>query len=168
MIFKSAEDCGFKITKPGGLFSKMTREGVSASLGRWITDGRIGLDLGGERERWQPEQWRSRRGTMAGGKEVTDARGLGATGHGSTNRGHRGREGVRANSPRPRERPEDAAEVEVAMAGGGKVDGARGLGARGHEMRNKRHGEKEGSKGVSPREKTEAEAARGRRTTRRF
>ena len=42
------------------------------------------------------------------------------------NREHRGREGVRANSPRPRERPEDAAEAVVAMAGGGKVPGARG------------------------------------------
>jgi hypothetical protein len=28
------EDCGFKITKVGGLFSKKTREGVSANQGR--------------------------------------------------------------------------------------------------------------------------------------
>ena len=55
---------------------------------------------------------------MAGGKEVTGASGLGATGHGSMNRGHQGREGVRANSPRPRERPEEAVGGVVAMASG--------------------------------------------------
>ena len=110
-------------------------------------DGWLRID-GRERER-RPAAGtvRPRRGTMAGGKEVTGACGLGSTGHGSKNRGHRGREGVRTNLPRPRTGLEDAAEAEVAMAGGGKVDGARGLGARGHETRNKRHGEKEGSKG---------------------
>ena len=73
---------------------------------------------------------------MASGEELAGALGTGATGHGSMNRGHRGREGVHVNSPRPRERPKDAAEVVVAMAGGGKVDGAHVLGARGHETRN--------------------------------
>ena len=87
---------------------------------------------------------------MADGKEVTGERVTWPTGLGLHIRQHRGREGVRANSSRPRERPEDTAEAEVAMAGGGKVDGARELGARGHETRNKRHGEKEGSKGISP------------------
>ena len=63
---------------------------------------------------------------MAGGEELVGARGSRPIGHGSTNRGHRGRDGVHVNSPRPRERPEDAAEAVVAMAGGGKVPGARG------------------------------------------
>ena len=70
---------------------------------------------------------------MAGDKELAGALGSGSTGHGSMNRGHQGREGVRANSPRPRERPEDAAEAVVAMTDGEKVDGARRLGPRGHE-----------------------------------
>ena len=73
---------------------------------------------------------------MAGGEELTGTLGTGAMGHGSMNRGHRGREGVHANSPRPRERPENAAEAVVAMAGDAEVDGAHGLGARGHETRN--------------------------------
>ena len=70
---------------------------------------------------------------MAGGKEVTGERVTWPTGLGLRIREHRGREGVRANSSRPREQPEDMAKAKVAMAGGGKVDGARGLGARGHE-----------------------------------
>ena len=63
---------------------------------------------------------------MAGGKEVTGERVTWPTGLGLRIREHQGREGVRANSSRPRERPEDAAEAEVAMAGGGKVPDARG------------------------------------------
>jgi len=51
----------------------------------------------------RPEQWRPWRGSMAGGEELAGALGTGATGHGSTNQGHRGREGVQANSPRLRE-----------------------------------------------------------------
>ena len=77
-----------------------------------------------------------RRGTMAGDEELADALGSGATGHGSTNRGHRGREEVMGNPPRPRTGPEVTAEAVVTMAGGGKVDGARGLGPRGYETRN--------------------------------
>ena len=96
-------------------------------------DGWLRID-GREREGGAGrEQWRPRWGTMAGGKEVTDARGLGATGHGSTNRRHRGIEGVQATSPRPRTRSEDAADAVVAMAGGVKVHGACELGPRGHE-----------------------------------
>ena len=52
---------------------------------------------------------------------------------------------MKGNSPRPRERPGNAAGEVAAMAGGKEVDGARGLGARSHETRNKLHGEKEGS-----------------------
>ena len=63
---------------------------------------------------------------MAGGKEVTGARGLGPTGHGSKNRGHRGREGVEGNPPRPRLRPEVMAEAVVAMAGDAELSGACG------------------------------------------
>ena len=64
----------------------------------------------------RPKQWLPRRGSMAGGEELTGTLGTGAMGHGSMNRGHRGREGVHANSPRPRERSEDAAEAVVAKA----------------------------------------------------
>ena len=63
---------------------------------------------------------------MAGGKEVTDAHGLGSMGHGLKNRGHRGREGVHANSPRPRRQPEDTVGAMAAMAGGVKHVGACG------------------------------------------
>ena len=70
---------------------------------------------------------------MAGGKNLVGERETQPTGHGSMNRRHRGREGVKTTSPRPRMGPEDTAVAVVAMAGGGKVDGARGLGPRGHE-----------------------------------
>ena len=75
-----------------------------------------------------------RRGTMAGDEELAGALGSGATGHGSTNRGHRGREGMQATSPRPRKRPEDAADAVVAMAAGVKLVGAHELGPRGQEL----------------------------------
>jgi hypothetical protein len=45
-----ADDCGFKITKVGGLFSKKTREGVSAISGRWIRSRRLRFKRGGEKE----------------------------------------------------------------------------------------------------------------------
>ena len=70
---------------------------------------------------------------MAGDEELTGALDSGSTGHGSMNRGHRGREEVQATSARPRMQPEDTAVAEVAMSGGGKLHGARGLGPRGHE-----------------------------------
>ena len=63
---------------------------------------------------------------MAGGKNLTGDRETRPTGHGSTNRGHRGREGVHATSARLRTGPEDVAETEVAMADGGKLHGAYG------------------------------------------
>ena len=63
---------------------------------------------------------------MAGGKEVTGAHGLGSTGYGSKNRGHRGKEGVRANSPRPRTGSEVAVGTVAAMAGDKEVTDARG------------------------------------------
>jgi len=72
---------------------------------------------------------------MAGDVELAGALSLGVTGHGSTNRGLRGREGVQATSARPRMRPEDTAVAVVAMAGGGKLHGARGLGPRGYATR---------------------------------
>ena len=63
---------------------------------------------------------------MAGGEELAGALGTWVMGHGSMNRGHRERVGVRANSPRPRERSEDAAEAMVALDGDGKVPDACG------------------------------------------
>ena len=72
---------------------------------------------------------------MAGDEELAGALVSGATGHGSTNRGHRGREGMQADSPRSRKRPEDAADAAVAMAGSVKLLGACGLGPRDHEAR---------------------------------
>ena len=75
-----------------------------------------------------------RRGTMAGNEELAGTLGSGATGHSSTNRGHRGREEVQATSPRPRMRPEDTTKAVVAMAGGVKLVGAHELGPRGQEL----------------------------------
>ena len=73
---------------------------------------------------------------MADDKELLDTLGSVSTGHGSTNRGHRGREEVQVTSPRPRMRPEDTVCGVVAMAGDAKVPGAREMGPRGHETQN--------------------------------
>ena len=45
------KNCRFNLAKLGGLFSKMTHEGVSATLGHWITDGRLRLELRGRERR---------------------------------------------------------------------------------------------------------------------
>ena len=94
------------------------------------------LEKGEERENRRPETVPARRGSMAGGEEVVGERETRPSCHGSTNRGHRGREGVKVISPRPRTRSEDTTDAVVAMAGGVKVHGAHGLGPRGHETRN--------------------------------
>ena len=71
------------MSKPGGLFRKITREGVSDVLGRWIMDGWLRTD-GRERERGASREQCIRGGAaMDGGKKVTGARGLVSTGHGS-------------------------------------------------------------------------------------
>ena len=70
---------------------------------------------------------------MAGGEEVIGERETRTSGHGLTNQGSRGREEMKATSPRPRTWPEDVVGRVVAMAGDAKVPGARGLGPRGHE-----------------------------------
>ena len=54
-------DCGFYYAKIGGLFSKTTREGVSAYVGRRSSNGRPETD-GRERERGADGQNRSFRG----------------------------------------------------------------------------------------------------------
>ena len=72
--------------------------------------------------------------TMAGDEELVGVLDSGATGHGSTNRRHRGIEGVQVTSPRLRMRPEDTAEAVVAMAGGVKHVGAHELDPRGQEL----------------------------------
>ena len=73
---------------------------------------------------------------MACGEEVIGEWETRPSGHGSMNRGCREREEVKAISPRPRTRPEDAVGGVVAMAGDAKVPGAREMGPRGHETRN--------------------------------
>ena len=73
---------------------------------------------------------------MAGDEELADAFGSRATGHDSTNRGHRGRERMRVNSPRPRKQPEVTVEAVVAMAGGVELTGACETIPRGHETLN--------------------------------
>ena len=71
---------------------------------------------------------------MAGDEELAGALGSGSTGHGSTNRGHRGGEEVQTTSPRPRMQPEDTIGGVVAMAGDAEVLGACGQGPGGHDL----------------------------------
>ena len=81
----------------------------------------------GGREKGAPARNSSSGGgaAMDGGKKVTDAHGLGSSGHGSKNRGHRERERVKGTLDRPIRRPEDAAEAAVAMADGMELPDAR-------------------------------------------
>jgi len=75
-------DCGFNSVKLGGLFSKSTREGVSATESRWIKIGRHGLDLGREKEGVAGQNSGSRGGSaMNGGESTTTSsvQGLGDT-----------------------------------------------------------------------------------------
>ena len=69
-INQMAEDCGFDLTKLGGLFSKFTREGVSAYVGRRSSNGRPETD-GRERERGASGRHSDSHGgaAMAGGKD---------------------------------------------------------------------------------------------------
>jgi len=98
-------------------------------------DGWLRID-GRERERRRrPEQWRPRRGIMAGGKEVTGVSKTRSSGLGSCIQEHRGREGVKGHPPRPRLRPEVMAEAVVAMAGSVELTGAHETGSKGHETR---------------------------------
>ena len=45
------EDGGRNLLRAKGLFRNLTREGVLAYVSRWIKNGRLGLDLGKEREK---------------------------------------------------------------------------------------------------------------------
>ena len=101
-----------------GLFRKITREGVSDVLGRWIRNERPGMDPGEGRRRWPAGTVTPVANSIAGGMEVTGARGSGARGHGSEIRRHREKAGEEGNSPRPSRRPEEEAEATGAMAGG--------------------------------------------------
>ena len=98
------EDGGRNLLRAEGLFRNLTREGVLAYVSRWITDGWLGLDLGGEKE-LAGNSSSGGGATMAGGKEHASVHGSVATGHGSKNRGHRESEGVKGISDRPIWRP---------------------------------------------------------------
>jgi len=84
---------------------------------------------------------------MAGGVKITGARGKGPTGHGSKNQKHRAKEGERASTSMPRNRPEGKAGAADTMAGGREHSGARETGTRHHETQIKRLGEVKGIMG---------------------
>ena len=139
-------DGGFYLSKPGGLFRKITREGVSDVLGRWIMDGWLRTD---GREKGAPA-WNSSSGggaAMDGGKKVTGEHGTVATGHDSKNRGHRESERGQANSARPRARPEVAVGAGAAMAGGESSRAHAKQGLQATKLANNRTGRKRGGRG---------------------
>ena len=73
--------------------------------------------------------------SMAGGVEITGARVTRPTGLGFRIREHQENERVKGNSPRPIRRPENTAEVTVAMAGSMELTGACKTRSTGHEIR---------------------------------
>ena len=104
---------------------------------------------------------------MAGGVELANVFGSGATVHGSMNREHREREREQGISARPIRRPEDVAEAAVAMADGRELLGARERGLWATKHASNSMGRKRGAQQSSPRRNSETEATRGRRATRR-
>ena len=78
---KYALGCGLGLRNVQGLFSKITREGVWDDLCRWITDGWLGLDLGGREK--EPARNSSSGGgaAMASSKEHAGVHGSVAMGH---------------------------------------------------------------------------------------
>ena len=85
--------------------------------------------------------------SMAGGVEITGERVIWPTGLGFLIQEHRENERVKGKSPRPIRRPENAAEVAVAMAGGMEltVHAKRGLQAM--KLTNNRTGRKRRGRG---------------------
>jgi len=61
--------------KPRVSFANQPREGVSDVLGRWIRNERPGMDPGGERKRWLAGTVTPAANSIAGGMEITGARG---------------------------------------------------------------------------------------------
>jgi len=57
--------------KTEGLFSKVTRERVSANGGRWIKIGRLELDQRRERKGWPAGTVTGAVAAMAGGRRLT-------------------------------------------------------------------------------------------------
>ena len=100
---------GFYSSETEGLFrKKITREGVvSDVLGRWIRNERPGMDPGGERRRWPAGTVTPMANSIAGGMEVTGARGQRPTGHGSEIRRHREKAEEEGNSARAKKWPEE-------------------------------------------------------------
>ena len=84
---------------------------------------------------------------MAGGVEITGARVTWPTGLGFRIREHRENERERANTSKPRNRPEGKAGAADTMAGGREHSGARETGTRHHETQIKRLGEVKGIMG---------------------
>ena len=78
----------------------------------WIREGKR------ERRRRQSEQWPDGGAAMADGKDLAGARETRPRSLGFRIREHRGIEGVKETSARPRMGPVDAVGAVVAMAGG--------------------------------------------------
>jgi hypothetical protein len=160
------EDCGFKITKVGGLFCKKTREGVLAISGRRSRDGRFGLDVGGKGEpvarvgedaAVPPLPWRRARRSCP--IELYGAR--------------------FAEQRTPGERGDKGELTKMRFAAGErtkghppwpaieKLIGVHGTGAMVHGSTNREHREREGSERVLTAGKNGAETARRRLSARR-
>ena len=156
--------CGFYYAKTGGLFSKTTREGVSANGGRWIKIGRPGTD-GRERERGAGGRHSDSHGgaAMASGKDTPEraVQGLGATVRKSGGIGRKmGRRGTRPGHHDGRRRkPRRWAPWSAAKARGRSRIGPQT--ATKYQIEST--GGRRGARRSSPRLQTGTNATRGRR-----
>ena len=103
---------------------------------------------------------------MAGDVKITGTRGKGPTGHGSKNQKHQAKEGERASTSMPRNRPEGKAGAADTMAGGREHSGARETVTRHHETQIERLGEVKGIIGSLTARKNGVDGGSGKTATR--
>ena len=153
---------------PGGLFSKSTREGVSATESRWIKIGRHGLDQGREKEGVA-----GRNRSFHGGAPLSTTRSSPARGKLSPRATvcpteatgmMRGRWRVHPGTKHSR----GMARAAPAMTGSEEeLAGALDTAIQATKCQGKRSGRDRRARGFSPRGKARTGKARGRRSVRR-
>ena len=104
--------------KHRGSLASLPPEGVSASNGRWIKDGWIGLDEERERRPARRERRPKRRRPSPAAIELTGAHGMGEPVHKNTRDRYGSKENHEANSPRATSRVEANRGWRAARGGG--------------------------------------------------
>jgi hypothetical protein len=127
-----AEDYRLDLPKVEGLFSKMTRERIWATLVCLIRDGRLGFDGGERRERRRPRTvvaMATHHGRWRAAHRSVGKRGLWVQ---TDHRGHRDDAGKKASSPWNKSRSRSGPRGVRTMADGEELADAHGFAPRDH------------------------------------